>query len=293
MKKRRRDLFISKPITYYSVFDEIITKSLKLHPDPSGLESFELCIPFKYASTAIPDVNKWILYLSSWRNNIKKLTLIYNEVWTRDVMDRHKLPTYFFSLLNLTSLKLQNVVLSPPPDFKGFLNLDEFILIGVGFADNCFESFLSSCLLLTRLVLHGCSGIHHFNISGSNLKNHQTVAITSPPDLIMFVPGSSPQVKILRLDGMFLHYLPVDPGMLSLEILQLKGVNFMDFNQTSALLCLLASALNLQQLHIEAASTNNPNQELQLAITCDNEHRGAPTSSSKKGIGYGYKAAPV
>lgn len=81
----------------------------------------------------------------------------------------------------------------------------------------------------------------------------------------MFVPGSSPQVKILRLDGMFLHYLPVDPGMLSLEILQLKGVNFMDFNQTSALLCLLASALNLQQLHIEAASTNNPNQELQVS----------------------------
>ncbi|XP_060194891.1 uncharacterized protein LOC132624076 [Lycium barbarum] len=45
------------------------------------------------------------------------------------------------------------------------------MLFGVHLANNCFESILSSCPVLQRLLLHECSGVSHFNISGSKLKN--------------------------------------------------------------------------------------------------------------------------
>nr|XP_016473993.1 PREDICTED: F-box/FBD/LRR-repeat protein At1g13570-like [Nicotiana tabacum] len=55
-------------------FDEIVTKSLMLHR--GRIETFKACIP-SFNSTRVPNVNKWILYLS--RKNIKKLTLEYKK----------------------------------------------------------------------------------------------------------------------------------------------------------------------------------------------------------------------
>ncbi|KAM3269330.1 hypothetical protein P3S67_030212 [Capsicum chacoense] len=55
-------------------FDEIITKSLLLHP--GRLFKFKVCVPYDGLSTEFtPCVSKWILYLSS--RNIKKLTLMW------------------------------------------------------------------------------------------------------------------------------------------------------------------------------------------------------------------------
>ncbi|PHT25061.1 hypothetical protein CQW23_35291 [Capsicum baccatum] len=206
-------------------FDEIITKFLLLHP--GELEKFKVCIPYD-ASTMVPYVDKWILYLS-WRN-IKKLTLTYNTLSTQS----HKLPPYFFSCLELTSLKLKNFVLTPPLEFKGFLSLYKLILVGVDFTNNCFESFISSCPLLRRLVLRGCSGVHHYNISGSYLErlfikaddNFQSISLEKAPnlsdvylspgkivegqegncvsDLVTFM-GCLPKVKLLGFDSQFLQ----------------------------------------------------------------------------------------
>lgn len=43
------------------------------------------------------------------------------------------------------------------------------------------------------------------------------------------------------------------PSSYSLKILELKGVNFMDFNQISVVVLLLASAPNLQELYVEVS----------------------------------------
>ncbi|XP_060173077.1 F-box/FBD/LRR-repeat protein At1g13570-like isoform X1 [Lycium barbarum] len=280
--KKGKDIYELK----YNQFDEIITKSLLLHL--CGLERFEVCIPYN-VSTEAPCLNKWIQYLSY--KNIKELVLIWKAH-----MHRHKLPTSFFSCLHLTSLKLINFVLSPPLEFEGFFKLRDLVLYGVDFINNCFESFISSCPFLKILSLFGCSGIHHFNISGPKLKSlfikadtFKSISLKNTPklskvsvyleraligletrhvsDLVMFV-GSMSNVKILQLDGKFLQLLaetPFPPTLRtppdSLKILELKDVNFMDLNQVSVVVCLLRSAPNLQELYIEA-STVELNQEL-------------------------------
>ncbi|KAK4357675.1 hypothetical protein RND71_023285 [Anisodus tanguticus] len=269
-------------------FDEIITRSLLLHP--GRIEKFTVCVP-NFNSTRVPNVNKWIQYLS--RKNIKKLTLEYKK---KDTV-RHKLPPCFFSCLDLTYLKLRNFSFSPPsPEFKGFLYLDQLVLLGVHLVSNCFESFVSSCPVLQSIVLRGCSGVHHFSITGSKLQrlcikaddelesislenapNLTEVSVTldkvvigleSNPnsDMVKFVDGL-PRVEILRLNGKFLQLLaqtPVPPILstspVSLKIIELKGVNFTNFDEISAVVCLIRSAPNLQELHIEA-STIELNQE--------------------------------
>nr|XP_016480293.1 PREDICTED: F-box/FBD/LRR-repeat protein At1g13570-like [Nicotiana tabacum] len=276
-------------------FDEIVTKSLMLHP--GRIVTFKACIP-SFNSTKGPNVNKWILYLS--RKNIKKLNLEYPK---KDIV-RHKLPPYFFSCLDLTYLKLRNFDVSPPPpECKGFLYLDQLVLIGIYFANNCFESILSGCPVLQRLELHLCPGIRHVNISGCKLKRlrikaydkFESISLENAPnltevsvmldrivtdsdkvvigleanpnsDLVKFV-DSCPRVELLCLNGKFLQLLaqtPVPPKLStspdSLKILEFKGVNFMNFDEISAVVCLIRSAPNLQELYIEA-STVKLNQE--------------------------------
>ncbi|OIS95858.1 f-boxfbd/lrr-repeat protein [Nicotiana attenuata] len=141
-------------------FNEIVTNSLMLHP--GQIERFKVCIP-KFSILGYPNVNKWMLYLST--KNIKKLTLEYKKNSVR-----HKLPPHFFSCLDLTYLKLRNFDFAPPPELKGFLYLEKLVFFGVHLANNCFESFLSSCPVLQKLHLRGCSGVCHFNIIGSKLK---------------------------------------------------------------------------------------------------------------------------
>lgn len=121
--------------------DEIVSRFLLFHP--GRIEKFKVCIP-NFKSTKVPNVNKWIRKLSE--KNIKQLTLEYKKETVS-----HKLPPYFVSCLDLTYLKLRNFHFSPPPpEFKGFLYLDQLEL-------------------LQRLVLLGCSGVHHLNICSSKL----------------------------------------------------------------------------------------------------------------------------
>ncbi|XP_060215834.1 F-box/FBD/LRR-repeat protein At1g13570-like [Lycium barbarum] len=256
---------------------------------PGRIEKFKVFVP-NFKSTRVPNINKWIRKLS--QKTIKKLALGYKKQTVG-----HKLPPYFFSCLDLTYLKLRNFHFSPAqPEFKGFLYLDQLELFGVHFVNDCFESFLSSCPVLQRLVLHGCSGVHYFNIGGSKLQqlfvkvddDFKSISLENAPNLtevsvtldkvviglegnpkfglVNIVDGLS-RVEILRLNGKFLQLLaepPVLPilstSLDSLNIIELKGVNFMNFDEISAVVCLIRSASNLHELHIEA-STVELNQE--------------------------------
>nr|XP_016509673.1 PREDICTED: protein SUPPRESSOR OF GENE SILENCING 3-like isoform X1 [Nicotiana tabacum] len=92
-------------------------------------------------------------------------------------------------------------------------------------------------------------------------------------DLVTFV-GTLSKVKILPLNGMFPQLLdeaPVLPMLLpssySLKILELKGVNFMDFNQISVVVLLLASAPNLQELYVEASTIERAKPGTSLGLS--------------------------
>ncbi|XP_009783981.1 F-box/FBD/LRR-repeat protein At1g13570-like [Nicotiana sylvestris] len=204
--------------------NETVTNSLMLHP--GRIERFKVCIP-KFSTVGYPNVNKWMLYLST--KNIKKLTLEYKKNFVR-----HKLPPYFFSCLDLTYLKLRNFDFSPPPEFKGFLYLEKLVFFGVHLANNCFESFLSSCPLLQKLHVSACSGVRHFNIIGSKLKvlsikaddKFESISLENAPNLTKVTVAleravigleDNPianlgkfgdclaKVKLLRLNGKFLQ----------------------------------------------------------------------------------------
>ncbi|MCE3215901.1 hypothetical protein HAX54_004023, partial [Datura stramonium] len=67
--------------------------------------------------------------------------------------------------------------------------------------------------------------------------------------------------EVLRLSGKFLQLLaetPVPPILStsrdSLKIIELKGVNFVNFDEISAVVCLIRSAPNLLELYIEAST---------------------------------------
>ncbi|KAH0644101.1 hypothetical protein KY289_035075 [Solanum tuberosum] len=265
--------------------DEIVTRFLMFHP--GRIEKFKVFVP-NFKSTRAPNVSKWIRKLS--QKNIKKLTLEYKK----DIVS-HKLSSYFFSCLDLTNLKLRNLHLSHhPPNFKGFLYLYQLELIGVHFVNDYFEYFLSSCPVLQKLVLYGCSGVHHFNISGSKLQrlfikvddDFQSISLENVPNLTEvsitldkvvlglennpksdLVLDSLPSLEILRLNGKFLQLLAetlvppiLSTSLDSLKIIELKGVDFMSFDEISFVVFLIRSAPNLQELRIEA-STVELNQE--------------------------------
>ncbi|KAG5603688.1 hypothetical protein H5410_025180 [Solanum commersonii] len=166
----------------------------------------------------------------------------------------HKLSLYFFSCLDLTNLKLRNLHLSHhPPNFKGFLYLYQLELIGVHFVNDYFECFLSSCPVLQKLVLYGCSGVHHFNISGSKLQrlfikvddDFQSISLENVPNLtevsitldkVVLGLENNPKsdlvldsLEILRLNGKFLQLLAetlvppiLSTSLDSLKIIELK-----------------------------------------------------------------------
>ncbi|KAF2312777.1 hypothetical protein GH714_040014 [Hevea brasiliensis] len=67
----------------------------------------------------------------------------------------HKLHSRFFSLQNLTNLKLQNCIINPPVDFSGFKGLCNLELLGITIANDGLTSFISSCPLLQNLKLYG------------------------------------------------------------------------------------------------------------------------------------------
>ncbi|KAF3618211.1 putative F-box/FBD/LRR-repeat protein-like, partial [Capsicum annuum] len=142
--------------------DKIVTRFLMFHPGCT--EKFQVCIP-NSKSTRVPKVNKWFRKL--FEKNIKKLFLELKEE-----TESHKLPSYFLSCLDLTYLKLRIFHFSTlPPEFKGFLYLEELEFLGAHHVnDYLLENLLSSCPVLQKLMLHRCSGVHHFNTSGSKLE---------------------------------------------------------------------------------------------------------------------------
>ncbi|MCE5167149.1 hypothetical protein HAX54_039513, partial [Datura stramonium] len=199
--------------------------------------------------------------------------------------------------------------------FKGFLYLDQLELVGVHFVNDCFESFLSKCPVLQRLVLHGCSGVHHLNICGSKLHqlfvkvgdDFNSISLENAPNLtevsvmldkvvlglesdpaesglVKFMDDLS-KVEVLRLSGKFLQKCS---NLLELYIgfygrakhEKMSGYLKLWTAQCFPLANFIWSSLTISRVSLLSLSLSG-SFSLATAITRDNELHGAPDQTSE------------
>ncbi|XP_015078080.1 F-box/FBD/LRR-repeat protein At1g13570-like [Solanum pennellii] len=134
--KSKKDLTGDKRAT--SNFTMTIHNIITRHSGP--LTKFTLCIQYW---EIYPPIDNLLYFLS--RNRIQHLVL--------KLPRQFKLPPSFFTCLHLRHLFLQNCLLLPPPDFKGFDRLIRLELHEVTISSKLLESLISNCLLLEQLVL--------------------------------------------------------------------------------------------------------------------------------------------
>ncbi|KAL9385830.1 hypothetical protein Peur_022840 [Populus x canadensis] len=226
----------------------------------------------------VSDIDRWILHLS--RGSTKEFVL---EIWKGE---RYKLPSCLFSFENLTHLELFNCLLKPPSAFKGFRNLKSLDLQHVTLAQEVFENLISSCALLERLTLMNFDGFTHLKINAPNLqffdiggifddvsfentslltlvsiglyanvKNDRHVSRGSSSKLLRFFVNL-PHLRRLEIQSYFIKYLAISkvPSRLPKPCMDLNyisiRINFNDFEENSAALCILKSCPNLQEIEM-------------------------------------------
>ncbi|KAK6938763.1 F-box domain [Dillenia turbinata] len=233
----------------------------------------------------VNDIAKWILFLS--RVSVQELIL---EIWKGP---RYKLPSCIYTCQKLVHLELFNCTLRPPLTFKGFRSLKSLDLQHITLAQDVFENLISSCTLLERLTLMNFDGFTCLNIHAPNLlfvdvggvledvnfkstcllaivsiglymnvANDQIMARGNSGSLLKFL-SNLPHIQRLEIQSYFLRYLamskvPVKLPVLCEDLTYLSiHINFNHLGESSAALCLLRSAPNLQELEMLARPEEN------------------------------------
>ncbi|XWS25711.1 hypothetical protein CRYUN_Cryun27aG0091000 [Craigia yunnanensis] len=228
----------------------------------------------------VADIDRWILCIS--RSSIKEFIL---EMWKGQ---RYKPPSCLFNCQNFIHLELFNCLLKPPLTFKGFKNLRSLDLQHITIVQDVFENLISSCPLLERLTLMNFTGVTHLSINAPNLQffdiggifddvsfqntfhlalisiglyvdidNDENDARNTSSKLLKFFVNL-PHIRRLEVQSYFLKYLAIGnvPSRLpnpcvDLNYLSIR-IDFDDFEENSAALCLLRSCPNLQELEMLA-----------------------------------------
>ncbi|KAJ0462208.1 F-box/FBD/LRR-repeat protein At1g13570 [Helianthus annuus] len=175
-----------------------------------GIEKFVFFMPKVIDNNDVENINHWILFLS--RKRIKDITLTNTNVFFP-----LKLPTYFFSCLELKHLKLTRCWLHPPHNFHGFPNLLSLQLCLVQFESSELGEILTRCpsleILDMRFFFYACKVKLVDIVKAKNLKmlslsvcNIDAVAISS--STIFELVGFLPKLQDLDLD--FLDYTVKD-----------------------------------------------------------------------------------
>ncbi|KAJ9140636.1 hypothetical protein P3X46_031261 [Hevea brasiliensis] len=120
-------------------------------------------------------IHKFTLSLSGLKScpEIDRLILFQSTKGIQDfglrIRDYNKLPSHFFSCMELRHLNLYACIFEPPSTFKGFGRLVSLELQDVQFT-YYFKSFISNCPLLEHLVLRECTQISCLDINAPILK---------------------------------------------------------------------------------------------------------------------------
>ncbi|KAF7133474.1 hypothetical protein RHSIM_Rhsim09G0068000 [Rhododendron simsii] len=235
-----------------------------------------------YNSISSSDVDHWISYLT--KNDIRRLSLIcgfYPEMY--------ELPPCIFSCRQITHLCIDNCLLKPPLEFKGFnclvsLNLESFSIDTIA-----LERLIRSCPVLERLVLTKITSLPLFKVYGPNLKylcldgnfgdihlencslltdisfqmtldgleSHQEFEEGSAYRLFQAL-GCLCRLRRLTFSCVFLKYLAMSKGPEKLHVYKhLKALklsmNSYDLDEVVVAVSLLSGSSRLQELYISVS----------------------------------------
>ncbi|WOG96061.1 hypothetical protein DCAR_0415391 [Daucus carota subsp. sativus] len=217
-------------------------------------------------------IDQWIPLLS--RKGIKQL-IVEEDYEFQETM------AHDFSSLDLTHLRLTNVLFPYKPALGGFANLVNLELVHV---TSNFGKSIFDCPGLEKLALILCEGLFPMNFRAPNLKClHQVYdklnldyalaglenlteyscmflrSLLMPPETpnVVKVLGSLHKIEKFSSGREYLKYLAAGgspnrlPKPLSyLKTLSICNMDFTDSYEISCLLCLIRSAPNLCKLHI-------------------------------------------
>ncbi|XP_017245484.2 F-box/FBD/LRR-repeat protein At1g13570 [Daucus carota subsp. sativus] len=235
-------------------------------------------------------IDQWIPLLS--RKGIKQL-IVEEDYEFQETM------AHDFSSLDLTHLRLTNVLFPYKPALGGFANLVNLELVHV---TSNFGKSIFDCPGLEKLALILCEGLFPMNFRAPNLKClHQVYdklnldyalaglenlteyscmflrSLLMPPETpnVVKVLGSLHKIEKFSSGREYLKYLAAGgcPNRLAqplpyLNTLNICEMNFADLSEVFCLLCLIQSAPNLCNLHISHSECYHYEDEV---CGCDDE----------------------
>ncbi|KAK1385289.1 F-box domain-containing protein [Heracleum sosnowskyi] len=258
----------------------IISNILLVHNGP--ILVFKLDIP-PYLNL-LPETDFWIRNISN--NGVRKLELLNRFQLT------YKMPSYFFSCLELTNLSLAKCRLDPPRGFQGFNNLLNVKLVNVEItADMSFGTQLK------ELHLSRCTGIEHLGCLLNRNNNLSNIKILDSGDLdwqlfeciekvqlltlalkgathfrneiinLDKLVGNMPKIKTLWLDVCVPKSFEPGAAVLTrpistLEKLILACVDLYDLVHIQSVLCLIRSSPKLRYLFVRLEPKVNGNDDM-------------------------------
>lgn len=160
------------------------------------------------------DMNFWIRNISN--NGIGKLEFF------NDQPAAYKMPSYFFSCLELTHLSLTKCMLNPLLGFEGFCNLNSVILVDVIItADMSFGTRLDNmCLERCTGIKHlGCQFKYNNNLTELTIEHSQEIdwgwfEYTQKVDNLVLKGVTNSRKEIINLDRLIGNM----PGIISLVL---------------------------------------------------------------------------
>ncbi|KAA8532814.1 hypothetical protein F0562_033069 [Nyssa sinensis] len=261
----------------------IISQVLLLHRGP--IHKFTLSIS---ELESCYEIDQFILFVS--KNGVREFTLQISKGVV------HKLPSSFFSCLQLTHLDLWNCVFRPLSTFQGFSKLTSLVLGQVIISSFMLASLISSSPLLEQLTIESSVTFYYLEIVAPNLKVLRTRALfksvhcLKTPHLAILsitlkVPTigeeTSNMIKVfdslpvenLHIDNHYVKSLATDgiperlPTTLNrLQILKLADICFADLKVVTCVLLLICSSPNLQEVEITLRGYDRPNSEMDLVL---------------------------
>ncbi|KAH0745138.1 hypothetical protein KY285_006795 [Solanum tuberosum] len=278
------DNLLSPSIRFTTIMYNILT----LHQGPITHFTLSMSKLKKY-----PKICSLLHFLS--RKGIQHLVLQFSE-W-----NRLKLPSSFFTCLQLSHLTLQNCQICPPPAFEGFNMLISLELCHVSVSSRSLESLISSSPLLEKLVLKFFDSMNHFQIRAPKLRSFdflgciKYISLKNSPHLAklsLFYGESFEESEKCDLDNFFQPLLSLEhlhleygsfqfltasvPRRLSSALNNLKRLNVSldELTDLSCALCLIRSSPCLQHL------------EVQVSIESDNKVNEVSASFSDVTLNY-------
>ncbi|KAK1394852.1 F-boxfbd/lrr-repeat protein [Heracleum sosnowskyi] len=161
----------------------IISNILLVHNAPISV--FQLFIPPHL--NLLPETDFWIRNISN--KGVRKLELLNKYLRT------YRMPSYFFSCLELTNLTLSNCSLDPPRGFRGFNNL-----LNVKLKKVKITADMSFGTLLKELNLSHCTGIGYLGCLSNRNNNLRKIKIFDSGDLDWQLFECIEKVQLLTLE---------------------------------------------------------------------------------------------